>query len=760
MPTPESPTLEGTLVALPYPRHDLLERVADEYAALVESHGSKNVLVLKRHPAGFDRLERVLLETIDDPNAARNAVSGPRVESLPEHASKVLETYDPTLERLEYEERIELISLVVAGASLDVPPYLERASEHDSFARDVGRLLLEATRQQFDATGDRDGDAIHPCLAFLYAMNDRFHDELDSRGFVERADVIPRVVDLLEADADGLRERTTDSFDAVLAVQFEEFRRLDRRYLAALTGEADLVCVGQRHASVERTRVEPGSLESIADGLEVRPPTRQPESKPAHDAITRVLATGTVGENDHDQYSEAVHEGEHEEDDEAEDERGEENERKEENEDEHTTARAYRLRTETARAQVRWVASEIQSLRDRFDWSFDEFAVAVPRAEHVPRTRRLLRDVGVPTATIGTPSLADDPAVSELYAVIEAHCTLEQGHDPTEIAEPVTARLEARIEEFSPRDVEAAHGQSVTTALESWIQRTNVKARIARDEPWIDAREQFQSIRRVLEIARFVERTDLVAPDWQGLRRMLQRTIEYDAPHVHAIETRAPGGGVTVCPVDELAYDSREVVFLVDLIDDTYPGTQFLTPLFPTAWLRSMPSYPAVTDPSSSTLEETFATVTDGSAVADRFETYHAERARRRLALGSRAARTRLYCCSYERETEGLRRTHDESRFVRELTVMPGIDLEPVNVKRRDHVSYGRQRTLEAALEVPWTDLETLLGRASIGEPVDLDATAERIQELALALEHEDVDETIRDAVYTQFEFAAGEVSR
>ncbi|MFC7231020.1 hypothetical protein ACFQMM_05570 [Saliphagus sp. GCM10025308] len=280
MPTSESPTLEGTLVALPYPRHDLLERVADEYAALVESHGSKNVLVLKRHPAGLDRLERVLPETTDDPNATQNAVSGPRVESLPEHASKVLETYDPTLERLEYEERIELISLVIAGASRDVPPYLERASEHDSFARDVGRLLLEATRQQIDATGDRDGDAIHPCLAFLYAMNDRFHDELDSRGFVERADVIPRVVDLLEADADGLHERITDSFDAVLAVQFEEFRRLDRRYLAALTGEAELVCVGQRHASVERTRVEPGSLESIADGLEVRPPTRQPESRP------------------------------------------------------------------------------------------------------------------------------------------------------------------------------------------------------------------------------------------------------------------------------------------------------------------------------------------------------------------------------------------------------------------------------------------------------------------------------------------------
>ncbi len=111
---------------------------------------------------------------------------------MPEHASKVVEEFDPTLDRLEYEERIELISLVIDGTSRDVPAYIERASTHESFVRDVGQLLLEATRQgiRLDAL-ESGSESPHDCLAFLYAINDRFHEEIASRGYVERADVIP-----------------------------------------------------------------------------------------------------------------------------------------------------------------------------------------------------------------------------------------------------------------------------------------------------------------------------------------------------------------------------------------------------------------------------------------------------------------------------------------------------------------------------------------------------------------------------------------
>ncbi|MFP8958536.1 hypothetical protein ACLI4Y_17630 [Natrialbaceae archaeon A-CW3] len=731
MPPDGPPALEGTLVACSHPRSDLHACIADEYADLIDRVGAQNVLVLKRHPAGLERLERTLGDVC--PTAA-DALHTPRLEAIPEHASKVLEEYDPTLDRLEYEERIELISLVIAGTSRDVPPYLEGASEHDGFARDVGRLLLEATRQRIDSTTiDRD---THPCLTYLYAMNDRFHDELEARGFIERASVIPRVVDLLEANADGLRDRATASFDAVLAVQFEEYRRLDRHYLASLTADAELVCIGQEHASVERTRVEPGSLESIATGVDRRPPAREREPDTPHRAITHLLATGSPPVDEQE-----------------------------------PSGTAFRIRAETARDQATQVAREIESLCSREDWSYDEIVVAVPRAERIPSTRQLLRDSGIPTATVGTPSLADDPAVSELYAVIEAQCTLEKGLSTTDVDAAVLERLSARVPDFSPTDLETSRDRSVATTLERWLEVTNLKARIARDEPWVDAREQFESVRRVLEIARFVEETDLVAPDWQGLRRMLQRTIEYDAPHVHAIETATTAtGGVTVCPIDDLATDTRAAVFVLDLTDDNYPGSQFLTPLFPHAWLRSMPTFPAVTDPTATELEETFATVATGEAVANPFERYHAERSRRKLALAARAARSHLYLCSYERETDGLRRTREESRFVRELAASPVVDLEDVDPADDRGRIHGRQRTLEAILGTPWNDLETLRRQTSIGETASLSDTEEWIQEIALALELEaadddgnaagGVDKEFREAIETQFEFAGGAVRR
>ncbi|TYL38276.1 hypothetical protein CV102_13210 [Natronococcus pandeyae] len=732
------PSLEGTCKLLPGPRHDLLAAVSEAYERLVATHGSR-VLVLKRHPAGLD----ALAETLANVETAAGVARSPRVESLPEHASKTIEAYDPTLDRLEYEERIELISLVIDGASRDVPDYLERAARHESFARDVGQLLLAATRQRLRLA---DLEEPHDCLAFLYAMNDRFHGVLEDRGFVERADVIPSSVSLLEDDVEGVRSRVTDSFDAVLAVEFEEYRRLDRRYLAALTRDADLVCLAERHGSVERTRVEPGSIESIATdaGLEVERLEPDAEridaadasdaaTRPPHDAITQYLATGTTPSMD---------EGAEPPDSEA--------------------GRARRIRARTAREQVRTVAAEIQSLTDRRDWSYDEIAVAVPRIERVPETRRRLREVGIPTATVGTSSLAEDPVVNELYAFVTLQSRRTRGDEPDgleDTADDSLERLRARVPEFSPSLLEACTDASVERSLERWIRRTDLKGRIARDETWVDAREQFESVRRVLEIARFVEGTDLVAPDWRGLRRMLRRTIQYDAPYVHAVETRPPTGGITVCAADDLKYDSRSAVFLLDLIDEQYPGEQFLTQLFPQAWLREMPNYPAVTDPSTAEIGSTFAPVADATDVADPFESYHAQRARRRLALASRAATEVLYCCSYERGSGGLRRTYEESRYLKLIESTPGLTLEDVDADAAAAI-HGEAGAIEALLEEPRGELERVLREASTGGTADLAETEELFQEIAVVLEEGEIDPELAEAVRSQFEFAAGEVLR
>ncbi len=735
------PTLEGTckLLPAPAPGSDVFAAVAQEYAALADEYGPRNVLVLKRHPAGLESLTEALA---DADLAQDGGPRSPRVESLPEHASKTIEEYDPTLDRLEYEERIELISLVIDGASRAVPDYLERAAAHESFTRDVGQLLLAATRQRIR----RDElDDPHDCLAFLYAMNERFHAELDDRGYVERADVIPQAVDLLEADADGLRTRVTASFDAVLAVEFEEYRRLDRRYLAALTRDAELVCLGERHASVERTRVEPGSVDEIAADAGLTVESLEPETahrtdaRPPHQPIARFLATG-------------------------------------ESPNQPTTAdgdprgQARRIRTGTAREQVRAVATEIQSLRDRHGWSYDAFAVAVPRIERVPETRRRLRDAGVPTATIGTPSLAEDPAVNELYAVVTCQCERERDGAALERLEDAAMRgasdqravsierLRARVPDFSPDLLSDTAGTSVRRSLERWIRRTDLKGRIAREEEWVDAREQYEGIRRVLEIADFVEETDLVGPDWQGLRRMLRRTIRYDAPYVHVVETRPPTGGVTVCTVDDLKYDSRNAVFLLDLIDETYPGEQFLTQLFPTAWLREMSAYPAVTDPPLEAITDTFTTVGTPD-VGDPFETYHAQRSRRRLALGARAADRLLYCCSYERGASGLRRSYDESRYLQLIDATPGLTLADVDAGAGAAI-HGETNALEALLAQPRGELERVLREASTGGEADLGETEALFEEIAVVLSEDEIDDDLAEAVRSQFEFAAGEVIR
>ncbi|GAB3019660.1 PD-(D/E)XK nuclease family protein [Natronobiforma cellulositropha] len=704
-----SPALEGVLTVLPTPRADLLTVVADEYAALAGEYGPENVLVCKRHPAGVECVRR----TIADTDPVDGTPLAPRVESLPEHASKVLEEYDPTLERLEYEERIELISLVIAGAKREIPPYLERARDHDTFARDVGQVLLEATRQRIR---HEDAADAHECLAFLYAMNDRFHEVLTERGFVERADVIPRVVSLLESDADGLRTRVSDSFDAVLALEFEEFRALDRRYLAALTADPEtaLVCLGERHASVERTRVEPGRLEDVADGLEIDhlETGADAEHRPPHASITQFLATGTAPD---------------------------------------TAGTARCIHTQTARDGVRAVAAEIETVLERSDWTHDDIAVAVPSVERVPETRKGLRNAGVPTATVGTNTLAEDPAVNELYAVVSAHCGRE--HDL------VTERLAARVPDFSPALLEATADRSITRSLERWIVETDLKGRIATEESWIDAAEQYESVRRVLEIARFVEETDLVAPDWEGLARMLRRTIKYDAPYVHDVETRSPTGGVTVCGVDALKFDSREVVFVLDLTDGNYPGEHHLTPLFPRAWLTGMPAFPAVTDPSWETVSRTFAPAPDpADATGDPFDAYHAQRSRRALALATRAARSHLYFCTYERETGGLRRTCERSRYLSALESRPEVTLESVTPRATTGALSGRTNALEALLDEPWGELERILREASTGGETDLAETEALFAEIEHTLES--VDDDLVAAVHSQFEFAAGEVSR
>ncbi|MDZ7731229.1 MAG: hypothetical protein U5K37_10345 [Natrialbaceae archaeon] len=433
-----APTLEGTLVVLPSLRPDLLEAIAAEYERLLESYPATEILVLKRHPEGLGALEETLT-AVDTPDRTPHR---PQVESVPEHASKVIEEYDPQLDRLEYEERIALISMVIDGANASLTPYLERAREQDAFVRDVGQLLLEATRQRLDPA-----DADHVSLEALYRINERYHEELADRGYVERPSIVPKAVEVLESNTRGVTDRVTDGYRAILTVEYQEFRSIDRRYLAALAADARLVCVGEPNASVERTRVEPGTLEDLAEGLDVIHRDRADHAGPAHAPLTRFLATG----------------------------------------DSPSDGQINRIDAGTMRAQDRAIAAEIQSVIDRSDRSPGDIAVAVPGLDRVPPMRSRLRAAGLPTEVVGTAPLVENPVVHELFALVTLQ-TAESSGGFTRSDERSLARerLEARVRDVETL-LETCIDDRVLASLERWIvqsdSRVGSPARLSGSTP-------------------------------------------------------------------------------------------------------------------------------------------------------------------------------------------------------------------------------------------------------------------------------------
>ncbi|MDZ7731228.1 MAG: hypothetical protein U5K37_10340 [Natrialbaceae archaeon] len=219
-------------------------------------------------------------------------------------------------------------------------------------------------------------------------------------------------------------------------------------------------------------------------------------------------------------------------------------------------------------------------------------------------------------------------------------------------------------------------------------------------------------------------------------------------------------GGVRVCPIDGLAFTTTPVVFLADVIDRHYPGRARLTELFPQAWVRTMAGLPAVTEPSIETLERTFQPAAREEIHGDATSAYHAQRSRRRLALGARAATSRLYWCTYEREAGGLRRSNDPSRYLAMLESQPGVSVEPVERENRTPPIHGRTNGIDAMLETPRIAFDRLRQAGQLEETTTLAETDGAYQELAQVLAAADLDDDLREAVKSRTAFAAGEVLR
>ena len=728
-----SPAVSGKFYEFDFSHSPLADQFAAAYQELVIDHNPRDILILKRIPCNLDPLADHIQSTLD-------TQIRPNIQSLPQHASHVVEINDPDIDRLAYEQRIELLADVIESTDwedliddaearfndfqwpnnyqrTDIIEFFEKASSRDSFGRDVGQVLIEATRQGGFRQSNEETE-YHILIAVLACLNSRFHDRMDAHGLVERANIIPQATEALQNQT--TYEHVSSGFEGILAIEFEEYTANDRQYLANLAGDADLIAVGERNASIQRVKTEPGDLSDLREYCSIdfehdNPPTSKGgdssrQSKTCTGQIASFLATGHDPED---------------------------------------TASAIHLHESTFREQISSVANEIEYLRHDTGLEYSDFAVVVNSlGERLSEARRHLRAAGLPTRAIGAPALAEDPAVTELYAFVQFLLNRDDN---------ARSWLTARIDRFSSDLAEACNTGSPETTLNRWIINTDLKERVATSEGSIEIQEQFRNIQRVLDLARFLNKTALLDSDLPTFNDVLERAIRFDAAYTHTIETAPRMHGITVTDAQGIKHEAYSTVFLLNVVDEEYPGGERLTPLFPKPWLTNMPEYPAITGTDDDTIDATYGSFNrDRSTSA--FDAYYHHRERRKLALGARAATNNLYFCTYDSEDSRTGRAYNPSRYLHLLKQHDQITIDYLSLDTDDRPIRTREKVAEYILEQPWDELEGVVNAAHTGETADLEDAEELFGVIQGLLSDDDVDPVFADAVASQFALARGEV--
>nr|WP_240792422.1 DNA helicase UvrD [Salarchaeum sp. JOR-1] len=540
-----------------------------------------------------------------------------------------------------------------------------------------------------------------PELRDITTALDAFHDWLAEHDHMERGQLISEALDVLSGDD---RDDVVD-FEAVLAVEFEEFFPLDRAYLDALAGDCEIVCIAEENASVRRTWVETGPITEYVSFSESRrgaseTPLTRPAATAAYFADEAVPADPETG-------SVSV------------------------------------LATDSSDEQLAEVANEIEDLVARSDWSYDDIAVATKQSgSTVTDTIEALERAGVPAESMTVTGFGDDPAIRELLAAVRHLAADGEDDVPDHGPDLDTERLE-RVREMD----------SLEEGIRWWATDSGLKERIAERASPLDARSQFGNVRRAFRMAEFLDDTGFLDATWESFEAMLERAHEY-APQQNQTSATDLDGGVRVDHLQAIKNESFRAVFLVNLVDSEYPGDPFLTRLFPTERVASMPDYPGVTDLDEGDVDATFPT--ESTASSRPFARYHTEHARRRLAIGAGAADEHLYCCLYEYEDTALEERAQASRFLTaaydDLPWVSEAD-EPRITSEQAAEDYLLSRVDDALAEVRRANSQDVTVsldevEAELGEIQDvLDESGERGEEL-------------RKALRARVEFANGEVRR
>ncbi|WP_198664640.1 DNA helicase UvrD [Halorubrum sp. 48-1-W] len=674
----------GTLVRVPFGGENVERTARNEYRMLLDEHDSEDVLVITGAPTSADTFREALGEEL--PGAAT-----PYVTSSVVHATDVLNQTDDRV-ILSDALRRELLYRFLEDYEWDTE-YLQRASAQPSFIEDVDAVMGTISWQM--VTPDDT-----PELRDITAALDAFHEWLAEHGHMERGQLISEALDVLTGDA---RDDVVD-FDAVLAVEFEEFFPLDRAYLDALAGDCELVCVAEENASVRRTWVETGPVTDYVSFSESRRgASGTPSTRPA--ATAAYFADETVPE-DPGAGSVSV------------------------------------LATDSGDEQLAEIANEIEDLVAQPNWRYDDIAVATKQSgSAVTDAIEAFEGTGIPTESTTVTGFGDDPAIRELLSAVR-YLADDEDDGPDHGPELDTDRLD-RVSETD----------GLGDAIHWWATDAGLKERIAERAAPLDARAQFGNVRRAFRMAEFLEETEFVDATWESFKQMLERAHEY-APQQNQTSATDLDGGVRVDHLQAIKNESFRAVFLVNLVDSEYPGDPFLTRLFPSERVASMLDYPGVTELDGADVDATFPTTSTASGRP--FAQYHAEHARRRLAVGAGAAAERLYCCLYEYEDTALEERAQASRFLTaayaDLPWVTEAD-EPQVTSEQAAEQYLLSRVDDALAEVRRANSQDVT--------VSLDEVEAELGEIQDVLDKSGArGEELRKALRARVEFATGEVRR
>lgn len=681
--------LPGTLHLFPPTGPPLKERVAPIFIQCLCEHDVGDILVVKRFPTGIETFTDALANHVD-------SVERPEVMSLTRFARTILEASPRNLTLVSQHERAAVLASVLSEYEW-TDPFLQQASAFDAFEDDVGRFTLAAAWQ------NQDVDTDDSSLAELFTFTAHLREVLTANGYAERASVIPRALEFLEEES--TRSPILDRFDVILAVEVEEFSVLERRFLAAASADSDLVCVGERHGSIQRVRNEPGDITDYFCMETVDHDPSSPVSGPSQAAA--YLTTGR--------------------------------------EPQSTAADGLYEITETTFAdQVQTVAEEIEHLRTTEGWSYDEFAVVLKDSKSpVQEIVRILQQAGIPMASVTTSAFSDDPTARELFHVARY---LESGGDDQ--SQPL---LEARIPDFSAiLDNIGVASDSISDVLTTWVLETDLKQRVAGNESRLEARIQFQHISRVLDLATFVDDCPLLDSSWEVFCQTLERAFRYSAPDFYS-EVDVKEDGVLVDSARVVKNASWKAVFVLNVVEDEYPAVPHFSSLFPTPQLQSLPAYPAVTTPTADDVRATFPTADDDTNHP--FSAYYAELSRRLLAVGAHAATEKLYFCTYAENAADPGKYKQPSRFLQQLRGQFEFD----SITHEDIHSHGRAATrVLSSVDNALRDVRTA---PVTGDDIDLNAIETQFGAIQQLL-HETKDPELAAAFEARVDFAAGRVRR